>query len=108
MNWNHRYIEGPYKRPINKKVRRIFLLTLLLVLVFSIIAILFIQHALSSKDTSVYVVQEGDTLWNICKKIYGEMEDTREMVYLMQKLNGIEDPGQLRPGMKLYLPVVVD
>lgn len=107
FKWTHNCIEGPY-RAINKKARRIFLTTLILILACAIIGILCIRHAVSSRDPDVYVVQEGDTLWGISKKVYGEMQDTREMVWRMMKLNGIEDPGRLQPGMKIYLPVIVD
>ena len=106
-SYKPKVIEAPY-RAINKKMRRILLATLLLILVCAIVSILFIRHAVSQQNPDVYVVQKGDTLWDICKEIYGDMKDTREMVYRMMKLNGIEDPGKLQPGMKIYLPVVVD
>ena len=41
--------------------------------------------------------QKGDTLWDISKTIYGDMQDAREMVYLMMKINNIEDL-ELQPG----------
>jgi len=103
----YRYIDGPY-RACNKKALRIFIVTILLILVCGLIAILYINHVMSAQDQGVYVVQEGDTLWGICKRIYGEIHDTREMVWKMRKLNGIEDPGQLQPGMRLVLPIIVD
>lgn len=101
-------VQGPYKRAYNKKARRILIATLLLVLVFGLIAIIFINNAISARDPDVYVVQKGDTLWIICRKIYGNSEDIREMIWRMRELNGIENPGELQPGMKLYLPVIVD
>lgn len=107
FKWTDNCIEGPY-RAKNKKIRRIFLATLTLFLVFALLAILYVRHVISAQDPDVYIVQKGDTLWGISKKIYGEMKDTREMVYQMQVLNGIEDPGDLRPGMRLLLPVIVD
>lgn len=106
-SYKPKVIEGPY-RAINKKMRQVFLATLLLILVLALISILCIKHAVSSQDPDVYVVQKGDTLWGISKKVYGEMKDAREMVYRMMELNGIEDPGKLQPGMRLYLPVIVD
>ncbi|NSW92818.1 MAG: LysM peptidoglycan-binding domain-containing protein, partial [Firmicutes bacterium] len=50
----------------------------------------------------------GDTLWGIVKKIYGERHDARELVYRTMQINNIKDPGRLQPGMRLYLPVIVD
>lgn len=49
----------------------------------------------------VYVVKEGDTLWGIAKKVYGEEERYKEIA----KVNGL-DPERdvLKPGMKLILP----
>ena len=107
--YKYRYIEGPYRGTYNKKAHRIFLATLLLFLVCAV-AILFIRHVVSSQDPDVYVVQKGDTLWGIVKKIYGERYDARVMVYRMMKLNGLteKDIGRLKPGMRLLLPVVVD
>lgn len=103
-----RYIEGPYRGTYNKKARRVLVAILTLVLVCSIIAILYVRHVISAQDPDVYVVQKGDTLWGIVKKVYGERYDARVMVYRMMKLNGIEDPGKLQPGMRLVLPIVVD
>lgn len=105
--YRHRYIDGPYKA-LNRKSRRVFLKAMLILLICAIILVLCIQSVIPADDPDVYVVREGDTLWDICKCIYGEMHDTREMVWKMRKLNGIEDPGELRPGMKLVLPIIVD
>jgi len=109
LKWHHRYIEGPYRTgDLRKKSFRIFLTALVLMLACAVIFVLYVNHTMSSRDPDVYIVQEGDTLWSIAKEIYGEMQDTRKMVYLMRKLNDIEDPGKLQPGMRLILPVVMD
>jgi nucleoid-associated protein YgaU len=79
--------------------------TLLLVIILAIILILFTQHATSTQGQTVYVVKRGDTLWGIAKELYGEQYDARKIVYRMMDLNGIEDPGQLQPGMEIYLPI---
>jgi nucleoid-associated protein YgaU len=100
-------VDGPY-RAKNKKTHRRQVAIITLVLVLTIVGILCSRTAVSQKDPDMYIVHKGDTLWGICKQVYGDMQDTREMVYLMRKLNNIEDPGALQPGMKLYLPVVVD
>lgn len=96
------YIEGPYRGTYNKKTLRILMVTILLFLVCAVISILFIRHAISQEDPDVYVVQKGDTLWTIAKKIYGECYDARVMVYRMMKLNGLteKDIGRLKPGMR--------
>jgi murein DD-endopeptidase MepM/ murein hydrolase activator NlpD len=48
-------------------------------------------------DTPYYVVQEGDSLWNIAARFGVGMED-------LQTANGITDPGQLSIGDELVIP----
>jgi spore germination protein YaaH len=84
------------------------MVTILLVLVCITVSIIFTYHVISYDEPFIYTVKSGDTLWGISKTVYGEMQDAREMVYLMMQINEIEDPGQLQPGMKIYLPIRVD
>lgn len=44
----------------------------------------------------IYVVQEGDTLWNIAKKY----RTTEERILMV---NEIENPDRLYPGQKLLI-----
>lgn len=84
------------------------LATLTLVIVFIMIFIICIRPAASNTEPAVYTVRKGDTLWDICRRHYGDTCDIREMIWRTRELNGIGDPGQLRPGMMIYLPVIVD
>lgn len=53
-------------------------------------------------DSTVYVVQSGDTLGKIAQKHYGSARHSN-MIF---KANGdiLKDPNKLRPGMKLIVP----
>ncbi|OAA86679.1 Spore coat assembly protein ExsA [Clostridium ljungdahlii] len=46
---------------------------------------------------TIYVVQQGDTLWKIAKKYYTTVEN-------LVKLNSIEDPDVIKSGEKLIIP----
>ncbi|MHC6181305.1 DUF3794 and LysM peptidoglycan-binding domain-containing protein [Clostridium sp. JNZ X4-2] len=46
---------------------------------------------------TIYVIQQGDTLWKIAKKYYTTIED-------LVKLNNIEDPEVIKVGEKLIIP----
>lgn len=45
----------------------------------------------------IYIVKKGDTLWNIAKE-FGSTVDG------IARVNGIENPNQILPGQKLYIP----
>jgi nucleoid-associated protein YgaU len=49
-----------------------------------------------------YVVQPGDTLWQIAGERYGG--DVREAIWRIRELNVLADPGALQPGEILLLP----
>jgi hypothetical protein len=51
------------------------------------------------------VVHAGDTLWSIARDSYPESHDTRRLVYLIERRNGLPT-GDIRPGQRLTLPVL--
>jgi Contractile injection system tube protein/LysM domain len=55
----------------------------------------------SSDLTKSWVVTQGDSLWAIAAKEYGNPEDWR----LIAKKNNIENPRILNPGQRLIIPV---
>ena len=55
--------------------------------------------AIEDEDYSliIYIVKEGDTLWNIAKKFGSTVED-------IVRTNGIEDENKIYPNQKLFIP----
>ncbi len=51
------------------------------------------------KTPKTYTVQEGDTLWSICKKELGDGQKYKDIA----KLNNIDNPDLIYPGQKLRL-----
>ena len=45
----------------------------------------------------IYIVQKGDTLWNISKKFRSTIDD-------ISRVNGIENLNQIQIGQKIYIP----
>ena len=52
------------------------------------------------ENSSYYVVKEGDTLTEICQKIYGSTKKIKSLA----ELNHMEDSDHIRVGQKLLLP----
>lgn len=46
-----------------------------------------------------YIVQKGDTLWNIAKRFYGVGAE----YYRIVRKNHLQDPNHIEVGQKLYL-----
>lgn len=51
-----------------------------------------------------YTVKEGDTLYRILMNAYGKANDA--LIDSVAVASDLDDPGQLRPGMELVLPVI--
>ena len=56
----------------------------------------------SVPKSTIYVVQSGDTLGAIAKKVYG----TATKYYIIQKSNNLSDPGKIWVGQKLVIPAL--
>lgn len=54
----------------------------------------------------VVVVDEDETLWDICSKINDDREDVRIMIDRTMDRNHITDAGKIQPGQKLLIPVL--
>lgn len=54
----------------------------------------------------VVVVDENETLWDICSKINDDREDVRVMIDRAMDRNHITDAGTIQPGQKLLIPVL--
>lgn len=55
----------------------------------------------------VVVVDEDETLWDICSRINDDREDVRIMINRTMDRNHITDAGAIQPGQKLFVPVPV-
>lgn len=58
------------------------------------------SNALGSLLPNPYTVQEGDTMWNVCKKFYGDGGKS----YVVYPYNNITTGDPLTPGQKIYFP----
>lgn len=54
----------------------------------------------------VVVVDEDETLWDICFRINDDREDVRVMIDRTMNRNHITDVGKIQPGQKLFIPVL--
>lgn len=51
----------------------------------------------------IHYVQSGETLWDIAAGITGDDEDIRQVIYRVQKENGIADDEDIHPGQRLVI-----
>lgn len=54
----------------------------------------------------VVVVDEDETLWDICSRINDNREDVRIMIDRTMDRNHITDAGKIQPGQKLLIPIL--
>lgn len=59
-----------------------------------------VTAAIEPQIPKTYTVQKGDTLYNICKKIYGNTENVNKVI----ELNHLDDTGKIVDGMTLKMP----
>lgn len=53
----------------------------------------------------VVVVDENETLWDICYKINDDREDVRDVIRRAMEDNGLDDSGNIQPGQTLNIRV---
>ena len=88
----------------------VLLSTLLLVFCFYIIAQketekqLQNNKLLASNDYIVEVVQNGGTLWNICKRYKPQSIDLREYIDIVKQYNNINNNEYLQINQQIKLP----
>ncbi len=58
------------------------------------------QEAFARNYTEYYEIEKGDTLCNICIKLYGDASKVKEIC----EINKIEDPDNIKYGQKIILP----
>ena len=57
----------------------------------------------AAEISKVHYVEEGETLWDIAAGLAGDEQDVREVVYDLQKLNGIAPDADLKVGRKIVI-----
>lgn len=84
-------------------------LLVLLLLALTLLAVVSVGRvALSAEGTGAApapratVVQPGDTLWSVSRRVAPE-HDPRQVILALQQLNGLSG-GEIRPGQVLLLP----
>ena len=55
---------------------------------------------MTSSDTRMYIIKEGDTLWTISEEVY---EDPSKWPIIWEMNPQIKDPNRIKPGDELYL-----
>ncbi len=53
----------------------------------------------NNSDTTEYIVKEGDVIWNISKKVYGDGAHYKKIL----EANGLKEDSVLKPGQKLII-----
>jgi len=76
---------------------RILLIALVVAVAWSVVA----RASTAAGPERAYVVQPGDTLWEIAEEHYGG--DPRSAVWRIEQRNGVR-AGELRAGHRLVLP----
>ncbi len=70
-------------------------------------AVVYILYANAGADAGTtpvpYIVEYGDTLWEVVTEHYSSSEDPRVAIEAIRQENDLEGYG-LRPGMRLELP----
>lgn len=57
----------------------------------------------AAEISKVHYVEEGETLWDIAAELASDEQDVREVVYDLQKLNGIAPDADLKVGQKIVI-----
>lgn len=57
----------------------------------------------TAEISKVHYVEEGETLWDIASELASDEQDVREVVYDLQKLNGIAPDADLKVGQKIVI-----
>lgn len=68
------------------------------------VTVLAVQKSPPPHELIEVVIRPGDTLWSLATTHYPG-RDPREVVYIIREANGGLDPGAIRPGDVVLVPV---
>jgi spore germination protein len=66
-------------------------------LIFLLLPVSYLPVSAQGENEAYYIVQEGDSLWDIATRFGINLED-------LQQANNISDPGQVGIGARLIIP----
>jgi LysM repeat protein len=95
---------GKYK--IVDKIRfsiSILMISVIMIIVFSTLSHSFTADAINKTEYIDVIVRPGDTIWKIAKEHTDEHVDIREVVYIISKINEIEN-SMIYSGQVLKIP----
>jgi len=69
----------------------IVIISLIMIIVFSAFSHSFTASAINKTKYIEVIVRPGDTIWKIAKDHTDEYKDIREVVYIISKINEIEN-----------------
>ena len=70
------------------------------------LAVIMLLVAEPEYTEKVVVVDENETLWDICSRINDDREAVRVMIDRAMDRNHITDAGKIQPGQTLLIPVL--
>lgn len=77
-------------------------------LLFSVFFSISEPKAEMDYPTTIWIVQEGDSLWSIAKNnMLHDKITIQEMVQLIQSINELDD-GTIFPGQEIHIPTLVE
>lgn len=82
----------------------ILIITLIMIIVFSAFSHSLTASAINKTNYIEVTVRPGDTIWKIAKEHASEGKDIREIVYLISKINDIDD-SIIHSGEVLEIPI---
>lgn len=85
---------------------RIFVFTVIVVLVAGLgLGYVRLTQASETEPQKMYVVEAGDTLWDIALRHAPVSMDIRDYVFRLRRVNGLEQSAMIHPGQELRLPI---
>lgn len=103
----YRYYEYQYDKMSRDCERTLIIVGILTIIALIIVfSILLTHHDLDDYTTEKYVVQSGDTLWNIAEEYKPDWMDIRQYIDLIEEDNNTS--AMINPGQRLKLRIYED